>query len=161
MFPRLRDKLLTPGGRFLLLQLTVIQLFKNFPRCSQNTKACSQEPANGSYPLSWTDRLIVFSKILSGWLFRQVFQKHQRFRDRLRLHHQGSDVCPAFQNRTPVQHRNLHFVPSKHRKIPTLGWGIFWQKRHRKVGIAFHARPYSISQSHVIVKINCEQYGML
>jgi hypothetical protein len=160
MFPRRRDKLLTPGGRLLLHQLMVTQLFKNFPRCSQNTKApqlVHRNPPIDPHPLSWTDRLIVFTKVFSGWLFRHVFQIHQRFRDRLRLHYQGSDLCPNFQNCMTVQHTNLHLVPSKHRTIPTLGRGIFWQNRQRKAGIAFHARPYSMSLSHAIVKINCEQ----
>jgi len=39
MSPRRRDKLLTPDGRLLLHQLMVTQLFKNFLRCLQNTKA--------------------------------------------------------------------------------------------------------------------------
>jgi hypothetical protein len=56
----------------------------------------------------------------------------------------------------PVQHRNLHLVPSKHLIIPTLRRGMLRQKLYRKVEIAFHPRPYSIPQSQVIVKINCK-----
>jgi hypothetical protein len=106
---------------------------------------CLLESANGPYPLSWTDRLIGFSKTFSSWQLRHVFPIHQYFRDRLRLHQQGFDLYSALPNCMPVQHRNLHLAPSKYRIIPTLGRSIFLYKRHRKVEISLHVRPYSIS----------------